>query len=184
MKATKIMIIRHGEKPSNELFPRGVDVHGIKDSDSLIVKGWQRAGGVAVLFDPPGGIVLNDKLAKPQHLFAPKFGKHKHSKRSEQVLSVLADKIGVKVDTSIDKGDETKMAHHAMHCEGIVLIAWEHENIHLISNVITGDESTPQGWPSNRFDIVFVFDYDEETKSYKFSQTTQMIMPGDKPTII
>jgi hypothetical protein len=184
MKASKIMIIRHGEKPSKQLYPRGVDQYGIKDSSSLIIKGWQRAGALAVLFAPPNGIVLNDKLATPQHLFAPGVGKHSNSKRSEQVISVLAEKIGVKINTKHLKGEEEKVAEKAMQCDGTVLIAWEHDNIHLIANVILGDESAPQAWPEKRFDVIFVFDYDEASEKYVFSQTTQMIMPGDKLTAI
>lgn len=184
MKTKKIIIIRHGEKPSDKLYPRGIDASGIKDEESLIVKGWQRAGALAVLFDPPNGVVLNDKIAKPSHMFAPGLGKHSPSKRSEQVISVIAEKLGVKINTSCLKGEEEKVAKKAMKCGDVALIAWEHNAIHDIVNAILGDESAPQAWPEKRFDIIFVLDYDEVNDKYVFSQTTQMIMPGDKPTTI
>ena len=47
---TKIMVIRHAEKPDGE--HEGVTSHGETDKRSLIVRGWQRAGGLAALVDP------------------------------------------------------------------------------------------------------------------------------------
>jgi hypothetical protein len=44
--------------------------------------------------------------------------------------------------------------------------------------------SVPQSWPGKRYDLIFVFDYDEEKDAYVFSQTTQMVLPGDKDTTI
>ena len=46
------MVIRHAEKPAESGPPYGVTVNGDKDSESLIVEGWQRAGGTCVLFRP------------------------------------------------------------------------------------------------------------------------------------
>ena len=46
IRATKIMIIRHGEKPADSPPPEGpfgVNVNGIQDhGHSLIVQGWQQ----------------------------------------------------------------------------------------------------------------------------------------------
>jgi hypothetical protein len=185
MKSSKIMIIRHGEKPADAGFPRGVTDHGLKDNESLSVKGWQRAGALAVLFAPTYGPLQNDKIATPDHMFAPGIGRHSNSKRSEQVISILADKLEQKVNTKFIKGDEVEVAKKAMKCGGTVLIAWEHVNIHLIANEIMGNTtSVPQSWPGKRYDLIFVFDYDEEKDAYVFSQTTQMVLPGDKDTTI
>ena len=43
--ATKIMIIRHAEKPPSDNNPAGVLLDGTQDRSALIVQGWQRAGG-------------------------------------------------------------------------------------------------------------------------------------------
>ena len=50
MPASIIMVIRHAEKPDSGNV--GVQLDGSQDADSLIVQGWQRAGALAVLFDP------------------------------------------------------------------------------------------------------------------------------------
>ena len=49
-----IYIIRHGEKPADQppAPPFGVDYEGDQDAHSLLPRGWQRSGGLAVLFDP------------------------------------------------------------------------------------------------------------------------------------
>jgi len=46
MAATKIMIIRHAEKPSEDGLTNGVNMSGTKDPEDLIVRGWQRAGAL------------------------------------------------------------------------------------------------------------------------------------------
>jgi broad specificity phosphatase PhoE len=168
--ATRIFIIRHGEKPADTGFPHGVNHHGEKDSDSLSVRGWQRAGGLAQLF-------VNEM--KPDHLFAPKSGKSSaHSKRSAQVITPLAEKLGIEVNTEFNKGEEKDLAHHVKGLEGTVLIAWEHANVHLIANHIC--KGAPQEWPGDRYDLIYVFDYSDETKSFEFHMAYQMLLDGDK----
>ena len=44
-KASKIMIIRHAEKPTGQ--QDGVDESGTSSPHHLIVRGWQRAGALA-----------------------------------------------------------------------------------------------------------------------------------------
>ena len=43
-RAAKIMVIRHAEKPSDSPPPHGVTAEGEREDESLIVRGWQRAG--------------------------------------------------------------------------------------------------------------------------------------------
>jgi hypothetical protein len=62
-----IYIIRHGEKPADPPpagpgqsppapdAPFGVDYQGNQDPHSLLPRGWQRSGTLAVLFDPALG---------------------------------------------------------------------------------------------------------------------------------
>lgn len=48
--ATKIMLIRHAEKPIKDFY--GVTDKGVRDRHTLIVKGWQRAGALVVVYKP------------------------------------------------------------------------------------------------------------------------------------
>src|ERR1017187_8667252 len=80
-----IYIIRHGEKPADPppagpghsppapLAPFGVDDQGNQDPQSLLPRGWQRSGALAVLFDPVLG-TRQAGLQTPPALLSPSFG--------------------------------------------------------------------------------------------------------------
>ena len=164
-----IFIVRHGEKPAKGT--KAVEPQGTKSGDSLIVRGWQRAGALAQIFrsgDP--------KLAFPTALFA--CYKSDHAQRALETITPLAEVLKLKVNTEVKKGKEAKMAKTAMACDGAVLIAWEHDAIHLIANEIMGDTtSVPQTWPDDRFDMIYVFTL--VGNKYEFSQVPQMALVGD-----
>ncbi|HTV74977.1 MAG TPA: hypothetical protein VME66_14860, partial [Candidatus Acidoferrales bacterium] len=67
-QATKILVIRHGEKP-NGSSALGITADGTPDPESLIVLGWQRAGALVPLFDPASALP-RPGLAVPQKLYA------------------------------------------------------------------------------------------------------------------
>lgn len=173
-----IQIIRHAEKPADTPPPQGVDVNGNADPESLIPQGWQRAGGLATLFAPSRGPVAPG-LATPQTIFAAGVGKHSHSERPEETITPLADKLGLTIDSSFLKGDETSMVNAALAQTGIVLICWQHEDIPGIANQIVGNSTTvPQTWPGDRFDIVWVFT-PNGSGGFTFSQVPQLLLAGD-----
>jgi hypothetical protein len=183
--ATKIMIIRHGEKPAASGSPFGVAIDGSQDSESLIVQGWQRAGALTTLFAPSRGPVQSPELATPQFLYASGIAKHSSSKRPQETITPLQQKISVAIDTGFLKGDEAAMADDAASQNGIVLICWEHEAIPAIANQILGNNTiVPQTWPGDRFDLVWVFDLNASTGQYSFTQVPQLLLAGDQDTII
>jgi len=49
---TKLMVIRHAEKPDKQAGISGVTEAGMADKDELTVKGWQRAGALVRFFNP------------------------------------------------------------------------------------------------------------------------------------
>jgi hypothetical protein len=55
MTGSKIMVIRHAEKPDEAGTTFGVSVEGNQDPEALIVRGWQRAGALTTFFAPPDG---------------------------------------------------------------------------------------------------------------------------------
>jgi len=181
-KASKIMIIRHAEKPNGQ--HDGVDESGASSAHHLIVRGWQRAGALACLFAPAYGSVQNTLLAKPAFIFAsapsddPELG-NSRSRRSEDTLKPLAERIGVDINLGFSKGQETALAKAAQACNGPVLIAWQHENINLIVNAILGSKSAPQTWPKERFDVVFVLTLNSWQGTYSFAQVPQCLLAGD-----
>lgn len=184
-RATKIMIIRHGEKPGDDAPPYGVDENGQQDDKSLAVRGWQRAGALAVLFAPSRGPLQSPALATPDQLFAgdpSQEGKH-ISKRPLETITPLGHKLNLEIATSFAVGQEDALADAALALDGVVLICWEHKHIPLIANRILGDDTTaPQHWPSERFDVVWVFDL--QGGGYRFSQVPELLLDGDSDTPI
>ncbi len=183
--ATKIMIIRHAEKPVGNGSIAGVSQTGLQDSEELIVRGWQRSGALIGLFAPPGGSFASLLLAMPDVIFASGVAKHSESLRPQHTVLALADFLGQQLDLSHTKGEEDLLVADAFSKNGSILIAWEHEAIPAIANQITGDSKTcPQTWPDDRFDLVWVFDRDSAAKRWSFGQVPQMLLPGDTRDLI
>jgi hypothetical protein len=175
MGATKIMVIRHAEKPGsyNGVQYAGVNNLGTLAGDNgakhLVTLGWERAGALVTLFAPPWG-PKTPSLATPQFLFASDpIAKHDDdtsdegpSQRPYETLSALAAKLNLSIDTSHGKNHYAKMVTSALACHGAVLIAWQHEDIALttktggpgISQEIltqtgtTGTFNIPTSWPT------------------------------------
>jgi hypothetical protein len=177
--ASKIMVIRHAEKPEGA--DQGVTAAGAGDRHDLIVQGWQRAGALVCLFAPARGPLQSPELATPQFLFAS----NDSSQRPQETITPLAQKLGIAITRDFAKGEETVLVAAAKAKNGVVLIAWQHENIPAIGNAILGNSSTvPQKWPGTRFDVVWIFDLDPTTGKYNFTQVPQQLLAGDQASVI
>ncbi|HEX7314372.1 MAG TPA: hypothetical protein VF297_10640 [Pyrinomonadaceae bacterium] len=192
--ATKIMIIRHAEKPTQNPPTNGVDINGDQNPDSLIPQGWQRAGALATLFAPSRGPLQHPNLATPKFIYATKSPDPAEGNRPEQTVTPLIAKLqkqGGKSEALLEpnfnfkKGKEGKLVESALSCDGVVLISWPHGRIPYLAKQIPLSRHSnpiPKGkWPGNRFDMVWVFDYDTKSKKggYLFSQVPQLLLAGD-----
>jgi len=179
----KIMLIRHGEKPT--LAAAGVDAAGASDPNSLCVAGWQRAGALARYFATPAAA----GITAPAALFASAYLKAKHgeivadikSMRAYETLSPLAARLNLPIDACYPVGDETGFAAAILRLGGVVLVAWEHKHIPLIARALPlrAAGTLPAAWPGTRYDMVFVLDWDADAKGYAFSQVPQLVLAGD-----
>lgn len=175
------MIIRHGEKPGTPIDAPGIDPNtGDEDPHSLTSDGWKRARALVTLFNPHGPI--RSGLAVPQHLFAANDSGGDASKRPIQTITPLAQSLGLEqhINASISAADIHTIAKAARETGDVVLICWKHENILEIARHIC-PEGLPAKWPGRRFDIVFVFDLDND--SYTFQQIPQLLLPDDSSTL-
>ena len=202
-----IFIIRHGEKPttvgaadsgtgatdspgsdiefavSKPQQILGVDIDGQNDDDSLIPQGWQRAGGLATLFDPTDGEFPSPYLSRPTLIAAPSYGKpEKH--RTYQTVWPLALKFGATPTVTVAVGDEDQLVAWLLEqSDQTVLVCWEHDHIQDImaqlAPVISGGD-VPGPWPSDRFDIVVALTPDPANPgSYECHQVPQLLLAGD-----
>lgn len=150
MGPTKIMIIRHAEKPGLYLkgiqqqpnTPNAISYNGVDpvadgdpttSNNSLITLGWQRAGAIANLFYPSNGQFQNLDLAAPNFIVAsnPSLSK---SMRPYQTIVPLWLKTGLPLLSGYSDTDYMDMVNNVLALGAslqtlTVLIAWEHEDI-------------------------------------------------------
>ena len=179
-QATKIMVIRHAEKPSSDPPAEGVTQEGEREKESLTVRGWQRAGALVSLFAPANGSFQNPSLSVPQFLYASKPIRRNGSRRPVETIMPLAEKLAIRINTHFSKLETEQMLDEVFLCDGVVLICWQYEYIPKIANYILRNNTTaPQHWPEDRFDMVWVFDRIAESTRYQFKQVPQSLLMGD-----
>lgn len=182
MTCAKIMLIRHAERPSADKSIRGVTLEGRKDKEELTVRGWQRAGALVRFFAPLNGRFVHPALARPTILFACKADASDPSLRPQHTLLPLAELLKVEFNCDYYEREEEQLVEKVLSCPGAALIAWKHNNMHIIANAILGDNTTaPQQWPIDRVDLVWVFD--RHGSSFTFTQVPQLLLAGDRPDV-
>ncbi len=183
----KIMVIRHAEKPLTpdglgQVASFGLLETGEHSQYGLTVRGWQRAGGLAILFAPEGAKFRPRSLMTPTTIFASAIGPRSWSRRMQLTIGPLQQKLGsdVAVNTNFLKGDEDQMVTTALKSAGAVLICWAHEGLPLIGARIFGRaQGIPKVWPEQRYDLVWVFDRRASPPGWNFQQVPQMLLAGD-----
>jgi len=191
---TKIMIIRHGEKPPKHGGPPD-DVREDGSSGkgkSLIVPGWQRAGALNAFFAPYQSTPANPAIATPDFIYAA--NPHHESQRPCETVTPLAawlkyaqgsPKFNTK--SSINGGEEA-MVNSVLALGGNVLICWEHDNIMptimgFINKCvpISNYSSITNPFP-NVFYLVWILDLatgNDGTHTYTWSYTNQNLIADD-----
>lgn len=179
------MLIRHAEKPAKDSVPYGVSAEGERSKESLEVRGWQRAGGLANLLAPTNGHVQHPSLAKPQFLFASKPLRRKGSRRPLETITPLAQKLAIRINSNFPRFDYGSMLEQVYSCKGVVLICWQREYIPgIASYILDNNNIAPQNWPEDCFDMIWVFDLVSSSSKYTFKQVPQKLLGGDVNTPI
>jgi hypothetical protein len=180
MPATKIMLIRHAEKPDDK--DGGVDQKGKPDRHDLIVRGWQRAGALVQFFaNPPDP---SSPIMRPAAIFTTEPDSGSESNRPLHTVTPLAKFLNLNIDSTIAEGSEDALVQAAVAANGAVLIAWHHQAIPAIANLILQNQSAPQKWPGSRFDVVWIFSRAAANGPWSFSQTPQLLLSDDSSTVI
>lgn len=177
-----IMIIRHAEKPDGSGAPYGITADGKKDSESLTVQGWTRAGALIGLFAPRDGTgapaPVRTGLVRPTSVHAadPSSG---GSRRPEETATPTAAALGLQLDLRFAKGQEAALAAALLASSGPRLVAWEHESIAaIIDHLGPVTPTPPSSWPDDRFDLVWVLTA-RSAGGWDFTQVPQLLLAGD-----
>ena len=183
-RSTKILLIRHAEKPAKDSPPFGVTLKGDRSKESLEVRGWQRAGALTHLLAPLDGRFQHPELAKPHYLYASKPVKRRGSRRPIETIMPIAEKLGMEINSEYRRSEFEDMLEEVFSHRGVVLICWQREYIPEIASYILDDRRSIPEWPEDRFDMFWVFDLDPRTGKYKFKQVPQRLLAGDRVTHI
>lgn len=177
MGPQQILLVRHAEKPALFGKPHGIDRDGEPHPHSLIVRGWQRAGALVPFFCEP----RSPKLQRPTAVYSPPSHRTDgdHGRPFETIVAI-AERLNVEPETRFTLEEETALVRYIFATEGVALIAWEHKRIPILANAILRTAaSTPQAWPDDCFDMVWIFDRQADG-SYLFSQQPQLLLAGDR----
>jgi len=185
--ALTLLIIRHAEKPGGDWPGAGLTDAGLPDSESLVVRGWQRAGAWATLFGNGRG---GDDYPTPAAIYAasPTVGEGSDtssddaSQRPFETITPLGLRLGLTPVTKWAQGDEAQLIAEITGLAGVVLVCWEHKRIvGSILPAITSDPglNLPQKWKGSRFDVVLRFDRPAPGKPWAFRPLYPLLLSGD-----
>jgi hypothetical protein len=180
-------LIRHAEKPVviNGTTYNGMDVTGTPNPDRLIPQRWQRAGGLANLFDTAVGTMRTD-LAVPGHLYSPAYSDPAKTvnHRPYDTILPLSLRHGLTINNTYQEGQEAQLATAIVANDaGISLVAWEHDHIPDTANIplVTGAVVRTVR-PGDRFDIIWCFTLAaDDGVAYHVAALPELLLSGDAP---
>ncbi len=140
MRPRKIVLIRHGEEPTD---PRDPD---------LSIAGHKRAQRLAVY--------LRSKFGSPDFLFAS--APHKLSARPFLTLLPLAHWAKMRIDTSVKAGNPQSLATRLFwdesYADSVVMICWTHTEIPALAAALGAKEGEcPDPWDETTYDLSLKF---------------------------
>lgn len=177
-----VTILRHAEKQLGDQPPFSVGPDGMRDPESLSVRGWQRAGALVGLFATRPGAIPGPTLPTPTHLFASRVGEtESQSRRPRQTLEPLSERLAIAIDGRFLKAQIAELAAAVRTTRGVVVVAWEHRVIPQLATLLAGDRvPIPPVWPDDRYDLFWIFEPDESGSQYRFRQVPQNLLAGDE----
>jgi hypothetical protein len=188
MSTQTILLIRHAEKPNGDGVA-GVDTNGANDDRSLTPRGWQRAGAWAELFAPS---LAEPALPRPTAIFASAPISHHHgddegskSRRPLETITPLAAKLGIGVNQTYSKGNESELAQAISALEGVTLVCWQHEvMLEIARALVPAPAGLPASWPPNCFNVILKFSRGAQGAPWKFEQIVPALLDGDQTSRI
>ena len=172
---------------------------GDHDPHCLTLDGYMRTGAITNLFAPRGQLQLlqSSLVSTPTKLLAA-LDKEKPdgdgSKRPQVTITQLGERLGLDVVANYGCCEWQRVISEAMlfDRDEACLICWPWYFIPFIaySLPVSNPRDIPQTWrryPDAKqdpkgvgvFDMIWVFDLDEDTGLYKFTQVPQYLLPSD-----
>jgi hypothetical protein len=181
------MLVRHAEKPDDMGTVLGVTPEGSQDPESLVVRGWQRAGALVHLFSGEARDPRYAAIETPDVIFATGVGHGSHSKRPWQTAQPLAEALVARTGnsglfvTSYLRDQEQNLVADVVSRSGVVLISWHHEAIPGIVALLPNGPDAPTKWPGSRFDMIWILT--ASGSGWTFTQVPQLALAGDSTAL-
>ncbi|MBR0870856.1 histidine phosphatase family protein [Bradyrhizobium tropiciagri] len=181
MDALTLFIIRHAEKPGESWPGPGFTADGVSDTESLVLRGWERAGAWTALF---GTSLTGGDYAKPDTIYAATPGTTVNqgpSSRPAETISALAARLALTPNQGFGKGDEKHLMDAVLALKGVALVCWEHKAIisDVIPRIPVGKGKPPTKWDGSRFDVVLRFDRAKGDDKFAFKELYPKLLSGD-----
>jgi hypothetical protein len=165
-----IGLIRHAEKPIGGEIGLSFDSH--PDPGGLSVRGWQRAGALAVRF---GGPLRSAFFIPPTALYAAVDKGRSH--RPRDTLLPLAELLGLPI-IGLSSDDANAAAARIKSRAGNPLVCWRHRELPALARALMGNQSTsvPNHWDERRFDLMWML------HEAGLTEVPQRLLAGDRTT--
>jgi hypothetical protein len=181
-----ILIIRHAEKPNGAWPGTGSLPDGSQDAQSLVLRGWQRAGSWSALFGTGLG---GADFPRPTVIYAANpaaAAGDDVSQRPFETVTPVAARLGLTAVTTYGLGQEADLVAEIAGLTGVVLLCWEHKAIAklVLPKLANGQTlpGLPQKWDGTRFDVVLRFDRSIPGAPWSFRQLFPRLLSGDSDT--
>jgi hypothetical protein len=180
MAALTLLIIRHAEKPGENWPGPGSEFDATPDKESLVLRGWERAGAWTALF---GAGLGGTDYPTPALVYAANDSGSGDdvSKRPEETVSALSPRLGLQTNLTYAKGQEAALVKELLGLSGVVLVAWEHKAIveSIVPLIPVSSGTPPTHWNGSRYDVVLRFDRPDGGSSFAFTELFPMLLSGD-----
>lgn len=177
--SNSIMFIRHAEKPDKD--HKGVTPDGDHDEHSLSVRGWTRAGALAVLFARTSNDSgIDSEIATPDRIIATEPSESYKSKREHDTALPTAHRLGLTIEATAIPDEYSALAANIQAAATPTLVVWHHGRIpdFIASFPVANTEEVPKVWPEDRFDLIWALT--PEGDHYVWSSIPQGLLQGDE----
>ena len=175
--ATKLILIRHAEKPDDAGRQNGLDASGRPDPRGLTVRGWQRAGALVRWLAPRSGVSGHPHLARPDAILA--VAPHPWSERATLTIQPLAALMKLTVNQALAAEDVDGLLRALAGVDGVALACWRHNSMGAVAHALCPQMLPVPDWDVHCFDQAWVFD--KSATGWSMTRVAQELLPGDSP---
>ena len=164
-RPAEIILLRHAEKP-----PDDEGIH-------LSAQGEERARALAALLTTSPALLSN---GLPAALFAPRSTSGRPSRRAQETLGPLAQRLDLRVETPHSAKNYAALAEELLHNRALdgktVVVCWVHEFLPHLAEAL-GVTPRRRPWRGSVFDRLWVITY--AGKKASLADLPQALLPGD-----